>query len=184
MERNTRVDHYFEKHLLPLKNVEIDILQIGVYSGDATLWFRDNLPLALITDVDPWVDYQDFEPGLVATAEAVYLERIPPHDLQVGTYKMTSAEFFSSKEAYAQCYDFIYIDGDHRAAAVLDDAAAAWRHLSPRGLIAFDDYEWPEAPADPTQSPRLAIDAFLAVCADKIEVLEIGIQVWIKKKEG
>ena len=97
---------------------------------------------------------------------------------------MTSAEFFSSEEAYAECYDFIYIDGDHRAAAVRDDAVAAWRHLPVGGLIAFDDYEWPEAPADPTQSPRLAIDAFLAVYADKIEVLEIGIQVWIKKKEG
>ena len=179
--RNTRVDAYFERHLLPLAGEPLVALQIGVYMGDTTLWLLDNVltsPHAGLDDVDPWIEgYDGWTPEGV---EREYRERIAgrvePYS-KLATHKMTSREFLAKTKWE---YDFIYIDGDHRAAPVLEDAIGAWRVLKKGGLLAFDDYTWGTGLPD-TQRPLFAIEAFLAVYADQLEVRDVGEQVWVKK---
>ncbi|KAF9223799.1 glycosyltransferase family 8 protein [Gyrodon lividus] len=62
-------------------------------------------------------------------------------------------------------FDWIYIDGSHRADDTLLDAELAWR-LARRGCIfIFDDYHWTEQPVESLHHPRRGIDAFLALHA-------------------
>jgi predicted O-methyltransferase YrrM len=79
-------------------------------------------------------------------------------------------------------YDFIYIDGDHSAAAVVGDAIGAYRLLKTGGLLAFDDYLWrPSNGGGEALAPAVAIDTFLGGYGHSIQVIEKGLQVWVRK---
>ena len=77
-------------------------------------------------------------------------------------------------------YDFIYIDGDHDADQVLRDAIHAFEVLNPKGIIAFDDYEYfPQYPD--YKKPKTAIDSFISCYADQINIIRCHKQCWIQK---
>jgi predicted O-methyltransferase YrrM len=79
-----------------------------------------------------------------------------------------------------QTFDFVYVDADHTAASALLDGELSWRDLKSGGLLAFDDYQWGQhLPA--SKSPKLGIDLFLERHAGEYELLESGLQVWIRK---
>jgi predicted O-methyltransferase YrrM len=77
-------------------------------------------------------------------------------------------------------FDFIYIDGDHSASAVLEDAVLAFAHLKKGGIMIFDDYEWTGMSSE-QERPKMAVDAFVAIYADKLTVINRGYQLAIKK---
>jgi hypothetical protein len=52
--------------------------------------------------------------------------------------------------------------------------------LKPNGLLAFDDYQW-GAHLPASKSPKLGIDLFLERHLGEYELLEQGLQVWIRK---
>ena len=172
--RNTRVDHYFEKHLRHLAGLpDLRFCQIGVYMGDTTLWRLDNSltpESSGLDDVDAWIEgYGVWTPE---GAEAVYRERMAARNElhgKVETHKDYSADFFA---AYDCRYDFIYVDADHTSEGVFMDACDAWRHLIPGGIIAFDDTD-----REDTQS---GVNAFLSAVYGVI-LLERGLQTWIQK---
>lgn len=180
-----RVIGEFERNTASLKGkTGLRICQLGVYMGDTTMWLVSNLmgENSLLYDVDPWVEYEDFELGKVASAQIEYRERrqlLKWGDAGVCPYQMTSRQFF--REHPRLTFDLVYVDANHRADAVLEDGVDAWRHLAHGGILAFDDYYWPEAPKEPTKAPKLAIDSFLAVYAGQYELLEKDVQVWLRK---
>lgn len=57
----------------------------------------------------------------------------------VTTYNQSSAEWFAEHGGTKQ-FDMVFIDGDHRYQAVLDDATIAAVVLRPEGVVAFHDY--------------------------------------------
>ena len=172
---------YFERHLAGERG--LGVLQIGAFAGHATEWLLKNVPGCWVTDVDPWTGSGEVEHEALdwALVKAAYDSRILPWRAAVASHRMTSAEFFSSRPPKKAMYDFVYIDGDHRAASVLFDAVHAWEYLRPEGLMAFDDYEW-NGPSDPVLCPKLAIESFLACYRDRLEVIDRGIQVWVRKR--
>ncbi|KIJ60373.1 glycosyltransferase family 8 protein [Hydnomerulius pinastri MD-312] len=62
-------------------------------------------------------------------------------------------------------FDWIYVDGSHRADDTLLDAELAWRLARPGCIFIFDDYNWTEQPIESPHHPQRGIDAFLAVHA-------------------
>lgn len=80
-------------------------------------------------------------------------------------------------EAY---FDVIYIDGSHRAADVLLDAALSWRLLKCDGLMIFDDYLW-EMDKPLAQRPQIAIDLFLEAYVPRLRVVHHGYQVAVQR---
>ncbi|KIJ12062.1 glycosyltransferase family 8 protein [Paxillus involutus ATCC 200175] len=69
-------------------------------------------------------------------------------------------------------FDWIYIDGSHRADDTLLDAELAWR-LARRGCVfIFDDYKWTEQPVESPHHPRRGIDTFLTLHAGEYTRLE------------
>lgn len=88
------------------------------------------------------------------------------------------------KELYVQQnekYDFIYIDGDHVASSVIEDAVLAFSMLKVDGIMCFDDYDSSSNHADNLDLAQCAIDAFLKIYSRKIEVLHKGWQIVVRK---
>lgn len=78
-------------------------------------------------------------------------------------------------------FDLVYIDGDHSAPAVLEDAVLVWPYVKHGGLIVFDDYGW-HVPHDPLLEPAMAIDAFCRIYAKGlVEELRDGWQVIVRR---
>jgi hypothetical protein len=77
-------------------------------------------------------------------------------------------------------YHIIYIDGDHMAASVLEDAVLSWRLLKIGGLLIFDDYDW-EHQREPPFRPLMAVDFFTEVFRPKVEVVHRDYQLVLRK---
>jgi predicted O-methyltransferase YrrM len=174
----------FEDVLLQYKDVSVRMLQIGAYTGDASVWILHKVlshENSILVDVDTWEgsDEPSHHEMQWNAVEAQY-----DHKTQHGRsnrkilkFKGTSDWFFKNN---LEQYDFIYIDGDHTAYGVLKDAVAAFECLKVGGILAFDDYQW-SAGLGTLNEPKLAIDAFSLVYSDRLATLVDGYQRWYQK---
>lgn len=174
--------HNFEK-FLDRKDEQL-ALQLGVYTGDASLWMLQNLSKLRLTDVDTWqgsdedahksIDFED--------VYKVYLDKIK--DYKVNVVRGTTTDYllaqYGCDRPLGEYWDFIYIDADHTTVGVLMDAELSFPLLKSGGIMAFDDYTWGED-MPPHLTPALGIDLFLERHIDEYETLTINQQVWIKK---
>ena len=179
---------YFKKHLPAFEDKKVSFLQIGAYTGDASKWMLDNVLThdeSTLTDVDTW---EGSDEAIHKSFDWISVEEI--YNEKVGLYlsngkllkfKGTSNDFFSASGFLHRTYDFIYVDGDHTAAGVLQDGINALECAAEGGLVAFDDYTW-KSGKGPTFDPRPAIDALMVAYADRFEVIDKGTQVWLRRK--
>jgi predicted O-methyltransferase YrrM len=179
----------FERFLIPLAGQDnLQFLQLGVYTGDATVWLTENILTASnsrLYDVDTWrgsdeevhksLDFDDVYSHYLARTLSSKVRDCRQTTISYLTHALSCCEQGEPLE-----YDFIYIDADHTAAGVLVDAELSFPLLKSGGLLAFDDYQWgADLPA--SKSPKLGIDLFLERHAGEYEILEQGLQVWIRK---
>lgn len=174
----------WEKYLSQFKGRYIWYLEIGVFEGRSATWMFENIltnPDSRAYLVDP------FEAGygkhnLLIDFDGVR-ERLSSNIKQwedrVCLYDKSSAEFFRSAPKNPR-YSIIYIDGDHKAKNVLQDAVSAFEILENGGVMILDDYNWPVV-VEVHNHPRTAIDAFLNIYKDDLEVLHKDDQVFIRK---
>ena len=159
---------------------DLRFLQIGAYTGDASVWLCENIltdPSSTLVDVDTWSGSDEEEHTRINFEQVFdyYKSRVSK---QVTYLKMTSDEYFKSN---SDEFDFIYIDGDHTSAQVERDATNAWSQLKPGGVMAFDDYLWGQD-LDPESTPKPAIDRFLLDKQGEYVQLVDSYQVWVLKK--
>lgn len=179
--------YYFQKNLIPLAGQKVNALQIGAYTGDASVWMFENFlthPNSTLTDVDTWKGseehiHQTFD---WKDVEATYDDKTHFYASQekLIKFKGTSDDFFAASGFLQREYDFIYVDGDHTAKSVLKDGINALEVCSLGGIVAFDDYMWKSGKGD-TNDPGPAIDALCVAYADNFELIEKGQQVWMKR---
>ena len=175
----------FAKHLLDdYLDKPIRCLQIGAYTGDASVWLYNNILThsdSILIDVDTWEgsDEPSHHQMNWSTVELLYNVKTKEgqDNRKIVKYKGTSDHFFRNNR---EMYDFIYIDGDHTAYGVLKDAVAAYECLNVGGILAFDDYQW-SAGLGPLKEPKIAIDSFYNVYQDRLEFVLQGYQQWFKK---
>lgn len=176
----------FKSQLTPLANkFGLRFLQIGAFTGDASVWLVDNILTqknSVLEDVDIWTgsDEQEHQAMDWLDVERTYDSRIAFRP-NVVKYKMDSKEYLRSVDE--PVFDFIYIDGDHTAEGVLQDAVLSWRLLKVGGIMAFDDYLW-EDPRGIEFQPGWSIDTFVGAVKDESEVLVSNSQVWLRKNDG
>ena len=175
----------FEKFLTPIAGKGgLRFLQLGVYTGDASLWLAQNIlthKTSFLTDIDTWkgsdedahheMDFED--------VHKTYLEKTKDYRKSISSRRCETIWFFLHTSQYTG-YDFIYIDADHTTVGVLVDAELSWRLLSIGGIMAFDDYTWGED-MPPHLTPALGIDLFLDRHEGEYETLIINQQYWIRK---
>jgi predicted O-methyltransferase YrrM len=167
----------FERFLIPLAGQDnLTFLQLGAYTGDASLWLLNNIKDVVLVDVDTWqgsdeevhkfIDFSD--------VERAYDEKIKGRSIK---QKMTSFQYLINAYFF---FDFVYIDADHTAASALLDAELSWRLLKSGGILAFDDYEW-GAHLPASKSPKLGINLFIERHQGEFITLDVGLQYWIQK---
>jgi len=173
----------FENHLLHLAGKpNLKFLQIGVYTGDASIWLCENIltdETSFLYDIDTWTGSDEKEHEHIDFDKVLeyYKERISSLK-STAWLRMTSDEYFANTKDVE--YDFIYIDGDHTAEQVAKDAENAWKVLKPQGIMAFDDYMWGQD-MSPELTPKPAIDDFLNNHVGEYNILNKDYQVWIQK---
>lgn len=154
-------------------------LEIGSFEGYSTCWFFDNVlthPESTLTCVDHFrggSDQTELELGdlfkrfLTNTAEFAPKRHIILDDCWAVWPHLDPNR-----------YDFVFVDGSHEKWDVLHDAVEAYRVTKPGGVIIFDDYHWkPELES----RPQVAVDAFLGCFGSKVELLELGHCVIVRK---
>jgi len=187
-------------------------LEIGSFEGRSTVWTIENMmrPGDWIDCVDTWEGGEEHSNGEMGGAEERFDHNIHvaldnptyeprTHHIRIAAnaptegerkrvykYKMKSTEHLGRKLsdvmfAHQPLYDFIYIDGSHIAKDVLTDATMAWPLLVQGGIMVFDDYLWGDA-RDILHRPKPAIDAFVNIFSEEIEMIHMGYQLIIRKK--
>lgn len=161
----------FRKHLAPFRGRPCRALEIGSHEGRSALWLLDNIlthPEARLTAID-------------VKAHPNFLENIRrcPGGRKLAFHHGASREVL--RRLPFDTFDFAYIDGWHGTVEVLEDAVLTWPLVKRGGLVAFDDYLWDDPVWNRYGRPGPAIDAFLNIYGQRLQKLEQGWQVWIRK---
>jgi predicted O-methyltransferase YrrM len=96
-----------------------------------------------------------------------------------GTSDVVLPELLAS--GHRETFDFVYIDGSHEAADALTDLCLAFLLCKPGGLICVDDYLWCE-PFHILRKPKIAVDAFTNIFCERMDIISIGYQVFVRRK--
>lgn len=178
-------------------------LEIGSFEGRSARWFMETIctaPDSSLTCVDPH-DYADehrvIAGGGTHIEQQFYwpeIKRNFEQNLQpwiaAGRLRLLSVP---SRVAFASLapvpqFDFIYLDGSHIAACVIEDAVHAWPRLKPGGILIFDDYRWrqnkppPAGYPEEVMRPEVAIDCWLRIYAGQwTEFYDSNDQVKVRK---
>lgn len=147
------------------------IIEIGCYEGRSSLWMLENLlqhPASSLHCVDTFPDRESpdsywhrFEANITASG----------HGAKVRVAVGASITFLTRFVASGQRADFVYVDGSHRAADVLEDLVLAFHAVPPGGIIICDDYLKGSRAADVSlNSPKMGVDAFTTLYRDRIEI--------------
>ena len=160
---------------------DLRFLEVGSYQGRSTVWLLENVlthPSSKIICIDT------FEGSIENTAdEKKDLLDIFRHNVSGFGEKVDTMIGYSQtllRVLHVETFDFIYIDGDHHAASVLEDAVLAFPLLKPGGVLIFDDYEWTTMEHE-IQRPKIAIDAFVNIYQNKLNIVHRGYQVVVQK---
>lgn len=186
------------KPLLPERKM---FLEIGSFEGRSTVWTVENMMEdgGELTAIDTWEGGEEhaeenmhsvedrFDHNIRLVQEKFGFDRGEDrYKRHVWKIRGTSTNAISTLLAEGRPYDqfdFIYIDGSHIAKDVLTDACMAWPLLKPKGIMVFDDYLWGD-PRDVLHRPKVAIDAFINIFAEEVEVVHVGYQLAVRKKES
>jgi len=185
------VEANFSRHLTPLAgSPDLHFLQIGAYAGHCTEWLCTNILTGencLVTDIDTWHGSPDETDHSVLDWDVVrreYFDRIRPFVGKVHTFMGESDVFFMLQAPPAATFDFVYVDGGHRAETVLRDVVHADYVLKPGGILGLDDFLWWENENKHlAERPKQAINAFFDARQWDYEILSWDYQVWLRKRD-
>jgi len=151
-------------------------LEVGSYEGRSAIWFLDNVLTAddaKMVCVDVFLD---------APIEARFDANIEASGRAAKVRKIKGDSKFVLRRMKPFSYDFIYIDGCHAASCILADAVLSWLILKPGGVLIFDDYgefsTWRVS-----SRPKTAIDAFVQIFADQLEVLHEDDSTYVVRRK-
>lgn len=153
----------------------IHYLEIGVFEGMSAFWMLENI----LTHSTAKLTCIDIFPKQIEERFYANLKKSGFED------KVTAVKGKSQKELKQlgdNSFDIIYIDGGHTADAVLADAVLSWPLLKEEGILIFDDYLW-KRDYPPQMKPKIAIDAFITVYINHIEIIHRTYQVVLKKRK-
>ena len=147
------------------------VVEIGSYEGRSALWMLENLlqhPQSRLLCVDTFQGREQPDSYWHRFEANVLHSR---HAAKVSVSASASLPFLTRFVASGNKADFIYVDGSHRAAEVLEDLVLAFHAMRPGGIIICDDYLKGAPAGDLTLgSPKLAVDAFTTIYRDRLDI--------------
>jgi predicted O-methyltransferase YrrM len=181
-------------HLDWIGKPNLRFLEIGCFEGRSTVWFLEHV----LTDPTSSIDVIDTFEGspeharltpdaLTAGLYETFTANTAPYADKVSVHQSTSFDRLVSLAKWHDpfdAFDFVYLDGSHRASDVLTDAVLAWTLIRPGGVLLFDDTNWKYTVPETGEvlEPKRGIDAFRVAFAGQFELLADGAQVAIRKR--
>ena len=159
---------------------KLNFLEIGSYEGRSSIWLIENYllsnnsKLVCIDSFSRTYEYRKDFPEY----ESRFDDNTRKYINKIIKYKGLSGDLL--RNFHEKHFDFIYIDGSHKALDLVQDAVLSFPLLKTGGILAFDDYKL-EKGIESTEYPRIAIDAFLKIYNKHIALLHKDQQVWIEK---
>jgi len=179
-----KVVRQFDEFLSEFKDKPCMFLEIGSFEGMSTIWMLENIlteESSQIFCIDAWAEW-------TGDAFVRFVSNINKTGLKDKVHIVKGDSSEELRIFPKEHFDFIYVDGNHDEKAVIKDAIGSFRILKKGGIIAFDDYllgiSYPNSPGSKAMngSTKKAIDYFLDVFQDELEIIHKDYQVWIKKK--
>ena len=165
------------------------VIEIGVFEGHTTFnmtnMFAQQVPDYKHYAIDPHEDSDDIEEDVVANAGKTFRSNLEEFKYKDNIEYIPEYSWNGLMDLYKRGVkaDLIYIDGDHRAATVMEDLVLAFKLIDKGGAILCDDcVAWYNEKLPNT--PKLAVDAFIHCYWDKIDILRLphGCQIAFRKK--
>ena len=164
------------------------VIEIGVFEGNTTFNLTSSI-ISIVPEykhyaIDPYGVSADLKADQISNAEALFRNNLEnyEHKNHIEFMHMSSNDALLKLHARGVKADLIYIDGDHRAATVLEDLVLGFNLLQPNGIMLCDDcVSWR---SDRLQdNPKLAVDSFINCYWDRVAVeqLDNGFQIAIRK---
>jgi hypothetical protein len=164
------------------KDKPINYLEIGLLHGANIISVANTYGLhkdSKLYGIDPFQDYNDY-PEYKNQQESSYNTFM--NNIQI--YGIKDKVIFNRGYSNIELckldndfFDIIYIDGNHEAEYVLEDAVLSFRKLKKNGIMIFDDYD--DGFKDLSKK---GIEAFLSAYNKRITILgERDCQVFIRK---
>jgi predicted O-methyltransferase YrrM len=166
----------WQKKVVPELPKNPNILEIGVYEGFCTRWMCENIPNCKIEVIDTFLG--SMENNLRQDLFTAFNENLFEYKHIVNINKGESYEHV--RKFSKNYFDFIYVDGSHKAKDVLIDAIQSFYCLKMNGIMVFDDYEWSPY-NDENLHPKKGVNIFLDLFKDEIELIHKEYQVIIKR---
>jgi predicted O-methyltransferase YrrM len=160
----------------------IKMLEIGSFQRRSTVWMLENIltsPSSKITCIDTFEGSAEHSHEQITGLSNAFMHNVRSFGDKVEIKKGSSHDVLrtiNSKETY----DIIYVDGDHSAPAVMQDAVLAFPLLKKGGLLIFDDYMWTGMP-DVLDRPKVAIDAFVSIFQKQLVFVSSGWQFIVRR---
>lgn len=136
----THIEYNF-KRCMSLLGERKTFLEIGSHEGRSACWMLQN---ALSEEgelicIDPFLDSSD-------DRKNKFLHNISQSKKNNQTVSLIRMKSELALPDIKDLFNFIYIDGDHSEEAVYKDAILAWKLLKRKGIMLFDDYDYPHEP--------------------------------------
>jgi predicted O-methyltransferase YrrM len=164
-----------------------NILEIGAFEGRSTVWFLENVSDCSVTTIDTWAGGNDHDPNNTEIsfidAESNFYHNIGYYRDRVAVFKDTSYNALTNLINSNKTFDFVYVDGSHTAIDVNLDLILSFKLLNLGGILYVDDYFWGFNDQSIYNSPKLGVDSFVNVYANKltsVEFLQNNAAVYIK----
>ena len=181
--KSKKITHdYFSPHAYNFISVIKDrsiknLLEIGSFEGNSSMFFARHLKNTKIYCVDNWIGTEEYNDLKFEKLESNFNENLREFD-NVKKKKCTSDEFFLDNNL---TFDLIYIDGYHKAEQVLKDFKNAWKVLNKDGILIFDDFIWKFFDKI-EDNPCYVINAYLKELKKRFKILKVSnSQLFIQK---
>lgn len=162
----------------------VDALEIGSFEGRSAIFWLNYFPTCRLVCIDDFAgspEHRDMNlQHALPLLEQHFDENLGQYGDRVEKIKARSIDALASLGIAGRCFDFVYVDGGHRAVEAYADATLAWPLLKPGGLLLFDDYTWTLMPNE-MDRPKPGIDAFLQASQGTYRELLRDLQILIEK---
>jgi hypothetical protein len=132
---------YIKYEYKPIKYLEIGALSgVNVVHVSKTYCMH---PDSKIYVIDPWIDYDDYTDykGEHDTIYNDFISNIEKNSIKDKVIMKRGFSYDMLQTLEDNFFDIIYIDGNHAAEYVLEDAVLSFRKLKNGGMLVFDDYQ-------------------------------------------
>jgi SAM-dependent methyltransferase len=150
------------------------VLEIGCDIGDTTQFLLDSNPDCVLTGVDPYSNYVDWNGNNLNEREAIYqrfMNRLLGYSNRFNLLRDYSDNVVD--KLFDDDYDVIFIDGLHTYEQLTKDCANFYSKLKTGGVFAGHDY-------NAIPGVRKAADEFAAKVGKEILFTECDVWYWIK----